>query len=180
MKELQGTKTQANLIAAFAGESQARNKYTYFADKAEKDGFVQISQIFKETAKNEREHAEIWFKLLNGGEIKDTATNLKDASKGENYEWTNMYPTFAKEAREEGFEHIAFLFDEVAKIEAEHEKRFLKLLENVEGGLVFSRDEEKIWICSNCGHIVIGKEVPNMCPVCKHPKAYFKLKAENY
>lgn len=180
MKDLQGTKTQANLIAAFAGESQARNKYTYFADKAEKDGFVQISQIFKETAKNEREHAEIWFKLLNGGEIKDTATNLKDASKGENYEWTNMYPTFAKEAREEGFEHIAFLFDEVAKIEAEHEKRFLKLLENVEGGLVFSRDEEKIWICSNCGHIVIGKEVPNMCPVCKHPKAYFKLKAENY
>lgn len=180
MKDLQGTKTQANLIAAFAGESQARNKYTYFADKAEKDGFVQISQIFKETAKNEREHAEIWFKLLNGGEIKNTATNLKDASKGENYEWTNMYPTFAKEAREEGFEHIAFLFDEVAKIEAEHEKRFLKLLENVEGGLVFSRDEEKIWICSNCGHIVIGKEVPNMCPVCKHPKAYFKLKAENY
>lgn len=180
MKELQGTKTQANLMAAFAGESQARNKYTYFADRAEKDGFVQISQIFKETAKNEREHAEIWFKLLNGGEIKDTATNLKDASKGENYEWTNMYPTFAKEAREEGFEHIAFLFDEVAKIEAEHEKRFLKLLENVEGGLVFSRDEEKIWICSNCGHIVIGKEVPNMCPVCKHPKAYFKLKAENY
>ncbi|MDD6620340.1 MAG: rubrerythrin family protein [Eubacteriales bacterium] len=180
MKDLQGTKTQANLIAAFAGESQARNKYTYFADKAEKDGFVQISQIFKETAKNEREHAEIWFKLLNGGEIKDTATNLKDASKGENYEWTDMYPTFAKEAREEGFEHIAFLFDEVAKIEAEHEKRFLKLLENVEGGLVFSRDEEKIWICSNCGHIVIGKEVPNMCPVCKHPKAYFKLKAENY
>lgn len=180
MKDLQGTKTQANLITAFAGESQARNKYTYFADKAEKDGFVQISQIFKETAKNEREHAEIWFKLLNGGEIKDTATNLKDASKGENYEWTNMYPTFAKEAREEGFEHIAFLFDEVAKIEAEHEKRFLKLLENVEGGLVFSRDEEKIWICSNCGHIVIGKEVPNMCPVCKHPKAYFKLKAENY
>lgn len=180
MKELQGTKTQANLMAAFAGESQARNKYTYFADKAEKDGFVQISQIFKETAKNEREHAEIWFKLLNGGEIKDTATNLQDASKGENYEWTDMYPTFAKEAREEGFEHIAFLFDEVAKIEAEHEKRFLKLLENVEGGLVFSRDEEKIWICSNCGHIVIGKEVPNMCPVCKHPKAYFKLKAENY
>lgn len=180
MKELQGTKTQANLMAAFAGESQARNKYTYFADKAEKDGFVQISQLFKETAKNEREHAEIWFKLLNGGEIKDTATNLKDASEGENYEWTDMYPTFAKEAREEGFEHIAFLFDEVAKIEAEHEKRFLKLLENVEGGLVFSRDEEKIWICSNCGHIVIGKEVPNMCPVCKHPKGYFKLKAENY
>lgn len=180
MKELQGTKTQANLMAAYAGESQARNKYDYFADKAEKDGFVQISQLFKETAKNEREHAEIWFNLLNGGGTKDTATNLKDASKSENYEWTDMYPTFAKEAREEGFEHIAFLFDEVAKIEAEHEKRFLKLLENVEGGLVFSRDEEKIWICSNCGHIVVGKEVPNMCPVCKHPKAYFKLKAENY
>ncbi|MDD6727933.1 MAG: rubrerythrin family protein [Eubacteriales bacterium] len=180
MKNLEGTKTQANLMAAFSGESQARNKYTYFADKAKEDGFVQISQIFKETAKNEQEHAKIWFKLLGGGELQDTASNLQAAADGENYEWTEMYPTFAKEAREEGFDHIAFLFDEVAKIEAQHEKRFKKLLENVQGGLVFSRDEEKIWICSNCGHIVIGKEVPNMCPVCKHPKAYFKLKAENY
>ncbi len=180
MKDLQGTKTQANLISAFAGESQARNKYTYYADKAEKDGFIQIAQIFRETAKNEREHAEIWFKLLNGGNLADTASNLKDAAQGENYEFSDMYPTFAREAREEGFEHEAFLFDEVAKIEREHEKRFLKLLENVENGLVFSRDEQKIWVCSNCGHIVVGKEVPNVCPVCKHPKAYFKLKADNY
>ena len=180
MKDLQGTKTQANLIAAFAGESQARNKYTYYANKAEKDGYIQISKIFKETANNEKEHAEIWYKLLIGGELSDTASNLKDAAAGENHEWTDMYPTFAKEAREEGFDHIAFLFDEVGKIEAEHEKRFLKLLENVENGLVFSRDEDKIWVCSNCGHIVIGKEVPNMCPVCKHIKGYFELKPENY
>ncbi len=181
MKDLQSTKTHANLIAAFAGESQARNKYTYYAAKAEKDGFVQIAEIFRETAENEREHAEIWFKLLNGGEeLPDTAANLKDAADGENYEWTDMYATFAGEAREEGFDHIAFLFDSVAKIEKEHEQRFRKLLENVENGLVFSRDEDKIWICSNCGNIIIGKEVPNQCPVCKKPKAYFKLKAENY
>ena len=180
MKNLQSTKTQANLMAAFAGESQARNKYTYYADKAEKDGFIQIAQIFRETAKNEQEHAEIWFKLLGGGELKDTASNLKDAAEGENYEWTRMYASFAEEAREEGFDHIAFLFDSVAKIEKEHEQRFRKLLENVENGLVFSRDEEKIWICSNCGNIVIGKEVPNQCPVCKKQKGYFKLKAENY
>ncbi len=180
MKDLNSTKTKANLMAAFAGESQARNKYTYYANKAEKDGFVQIAEIFRETAENEREHAEIWFKILNGGEFKDTASNLEDAANGENYEWTNMYATFAEEAREEGFDHIAFLFDSVAKIEKEHEQRFRKLLHNVENGLVFSRDEEKIWICSNCGNIVIGKEVPNVCPVCKHPKAYFKIKAENY
>ncbi len=176
---LEGTKTQANLMAAFAGECQARTKYTYFASKAKKDGFVQIANLFMETAENEKEHAKIWFKLLNDG-IKDTATNLKDAAAGENYEWTDMYAEFAKDAREEGFEHIAFLFEEVAKIEKEHEERYLKLLENVEGGLVFSRDEEKIWKCSNCGHIVIGKEAPEVCPVCAHPRAYFEIKAENY
>lgn len=180
MKDLQSTKTQANLLTAYAGESQARNKYIYYADKAEADGFIQIAEIFRETAKNEQEHAEIWYKLLNGGQLKDTATNLSDAADGENYEWTNMYDTFAKQAREEGFEHIAFLFDSVAKIEREHEMRFRKLLENVEGGLVFSRDEEKIWICSNCGNIIVGKEAPNQCPVCKKPKGYFKIKAENY
>lgn len=179
MKDLQSTKTQANLLAAFAGESQARNKYTYYAGKAEQDGFVQIAEIFRETAENEKEHAEIWFKLLNG-EIGDTASNLEDAANGENYEWTQMYADFAKEAREEGFDDIAFLFDSVAKIEKEHEERFRKLLENVENGIVFSRDEDKIWICSNCGNIIIGKEVPNQCPVCKKPKGYFKLKAENY
>ncbi len=179
MKDLQGTKTQANLLTAFAGESQARNKYTYFAGKAEKDGFKQIADIFRETAHNEQEHAEIWFKLLNG-EIGDTASNLADAADGENYEWTNMYKTFAEEAKEEGFDHIAFLFESVAKIEKEHEERFRKLLSNVENGLVFSRDEEKIWICTNCGNIVIGKEAPNQCPVCKKPKGYFELKANNY
>lgn len=180
MKDLKSTKTQANLMAAFAGESQARNKYTYYAEKAEKDGFIQIAEIFRETADNEKEHAEIWFKLLGGGELGDTASNLKDAAEGENYEWTDMYPTFAEEARREGFDHIAYLFDAVAEIEKEHEQRFRKLLENVENGLVFSRDEDKIWVCANCGNIVIGKEVPNQCPVCKHPKGYFKIKAENY
>lgn len=180
MKDLKGTKTQANLMAAFAGESQARNKYTYYASKAKKDGFVQISKIFEETANNEKEHAKIWFKLLHDGEIPDTAANLLDAAEGENYEWTDMYARFAEEAKEEGFDHIAFLFEEVGKIEKEHEERYRKLLANVEGGLVFSRDEDKIWICSNCGHIVIGKEVPNMCPVCKHLKSYFELKPENY
>ncbi|MCI9642192.1 MAG: rubrerythrin family protein [Eubacterium sp.] len=179
MMNLEGTKTQANLMAAFAGECQARTKYTYFASKAKKDGFVQIANLFMETAENEKEHAKIWFKLLNDG-IKDTATNLKEAAAGENYEWTDMYAEFAKDAREEGFAHIAYLFEEVAKIEKEHEERYLKLLENVEGGLVFSRDEEKIWKCSNCGHIVIGKEAPEVCPVCSHPRAYFEIKAENY
>ncbi|MCM1286035.1 MAG: rubrerythrin family protein [Acetobacter sp.] len=180
MNNLQGTKTQANLMAAYAGESQARNKYTYYAAKAEKDGFVQIADIFRETADNEKEHAEIWFKYLNGEELADTQTNLQDAADGENYEWTDMYATFAKEAREEGFDHIAFLFEQVAKIEREHEKRFRKLLDNVKNGLVFSRDEDKIWICSNCGNVIIGKEAPNACPVCKKPKAYFKIKNENY
>lgn len=180
MNNLQGTKTQANLMAAYAGESQARNKYTYYAAKAEKDGFVQIADIFRETADNEKEHAEIWFKYLNSEELADTQTNLQDAADGENYEWTDMYAAFAKEAKEEGFDHIAFLFEQVAKIEKEHEKRFRKLLENVKNGLVFSRDEDKIWICSNCGNIIIGKEAPNACPVCKKPKAYFKIKSENY
>ena len=178
MAELKGSKTEQNLWTAFAGESQARNKYTYFASKAKKDGYVQISKIFEETAANETEHAEIWFKLLNG--IGTTAENLEAAAQGENYEWTEMYATMAKEAREEGFDHIAFLFEEVAKIEKEHEDRYRRLLANVEGGLVFSRDGEMIWQCSNCGHIHVGKQAPEMCPVCAHPKAYFQLKAENY
>ena len=178
MAELKGSKTEQNLWTAFAGESQARNKYTYFASKAKKDGYVQISKIFEETAGNEKEHAKIWFKLLNG--IGTTAENLEAAAQGENYEWTEMYATMAKEAREEGFDHIAFLFEEVAKIEKEHEDRYRRLLANVEGGLVFSRDGEMIWQCSNCGHIHVGKQAPEMCPVCAHPKAYFQLKAENY
>ncbi len=178
--ELKGSKTEQNLMAAFAGESQARNKYTYFASKAKKDGYEQIAAIFQETADNEKEHAKMWFKLLNGGEISDTAENLKAAAAGENYEWTDMYATFAKEAKEEGFNHIAFLFEEVAKIEKEHEERYLKLLANVKDGLVFSKDGDRIWKCRNCGHIVIGKSAPEVCPVCAHPKAYFEIKAENY
>ena len=178
MKDLKGTKTEANLAAAFAGESQARNKYTYYASKAKKEGFVQISNLFLETAANEKEHAEIWFKLLGG--IGTTAENLEAAAQGENYEWTDMYATMAKEAKEEGFDHIAFLFEEVAKIEKEHEDRYRKLLANVEGGLVFSRDGDMIWQCSNCGHIHVGKEAPEVCPVCAHPRDYFQLKAENY
>lgn len=166
-------------MAAFAGESEARNKYTYYASKAKKDGYVQISKIFEETAANEKEHAKIWFKLLKDG-IGATADNLADAASGENYEWTEMYPTFAKEAHEEGFEHIAYLFEQVAKIEKEHEERYKKLLENIEGGIVFSRDEEMIWQCSNCGHIVVGKKAPEVCPVCAHPQAYFEIKADNY
>ncbi len=178
--ELKGSKTEANLWAAFAGESQARNKYTYYASKAKKEGYVQIAKLFEETAANEKEHAKIWFKLLHGGEIGTTAENLKDAAAGENYEWTDMYATFAKEAKEEGFTEIAALFEGVAKIEKEHEERYLKLLANVEGDLVFSRDGECIWQCSNCGHIVVGKKAPELCPICKHPKAYFEIKAENY
>ena len=178
MPELKGSKTEQNLWTSFAGESQARNKYTYFASKAKKDGFVQISKIFEETAANEKEHAEIWFKLLGG--IGSTAENLAAAAEGENYEWTDMYATMAKEAEEEGFDHIAFLFSEVAKIEKEHEERYRKLLANVEGGLVFSRDGDMIWQCSNCGHIHVGKQAPEVCPVCAHPRDYFQLKAENY
>lgn len=178
MKDLKGTKTEKNLWEAFAGESQARNKYTYFASKAKKDGYVQIAKIFEETAANEKEHAEIWFKLLNG--IGSTAENLKSAAEGENYEWTDMYDQMAKDAKEEGFDHIAFLFEQVGKIEKEHEERYRKLLANVEGGLVFSRDGDMIWQCSNCGHIVVGKQAPELCPICAHPQAYFEIKAENY
>ncbi|MFY9199052.1 MAG: ferritin family protein, partial [Acutalibacteraceae bacterium] len=166
MANLKGTKTEANLMEAFAGESQARNKYSYYASKAKKDGYVQIAALFEETANNEKEHAKIWFKLLNDGAIPDTATNLLDAAQGENFEWTDMYARMAKEAREEGFDDIATLFEEVGKIEKEHEERYRKLLENVKGGLVFSKDEEMIWQCSNCGHIVVGKSAPDLCPVC--------------
>ena len=177
---LKGTQTEANLQTAFAGESQARNKYTYFASKAKKEGYVQIANIFEETAKNEQEHAKIWFKLLNGGAIGTTAENLLAAAEGENYEWTDMYAGFAKTAREEGFNEIADLFDGVAAIEKEHEERYKKLLENVKGGLVFSRDGDMIWQCTNCGHIVVGKQAPETCPVCAHPQAYFQIKANNY
>ena len=180
MKELKGTKTEANLWEAFAGESQARNKYTYYASKAKKDGYVQIAKIFEETANNEKEHAKSWFKLLHEGGIPDTPANLLDAATGENYEWTDMYDRMAKEAKEEGFDHIAFLFESVGKIEKEHEERYRKLLKNVEDEIVFSREGDKIWQCSNCGHIVVGKQAPEMCPVCAHPKAYFEIKAENY
>ena len=177
--ELKGSKTEANLQAAFAGESQARNKYTYFASKARKDGYVQIAEIFEETANNEKEHAKMWYKLLNNG-IGTTEENLLAAAEGENYEWTDMYATFAKEAREEGFDHIAVLFEKVADIEKEHEERYRKLLSNVKGGLVFSRDNEMVWVCSNCGHVHVGKAAPQVCPVCAHPQAYFEIKAENY
>ena len=180
MAELTGTKTEKNLMAAFAGESQARNKYTYFASVAKKEGYEQIAAIFEETAQNEKEHAKIWFKLLNGGKIPTTTENLKAAADGENYEWTDMYDKFAKEAKEEGFDKIAYLFEAVGKIEKEHEERYKKLLENVEGELVFSKDGDKIWKCRNCGHIVIGKQAPEVCPVCEHPKAFFEIKAENY
>ena len=178
MKDLKGTKTEKNLQTAFAGESQARNKYTYYASKAKKDGYEQIAAIFEETANNEKEHAKLWFKLLHGG-IPDTLTNLADAAAGENYEWTDMYATFAKEAKEEGFDHIAKLFEGVAKIEKRHEERYRKLIENIEGGLVFSRDGDMIWECRNCGHIHIGKEAPEVCPVCAHPRAYFELHKTN-
>ncbi|MBQ4156503.1 MAG: rubrerythrin family protein [Clostridia bacterium] len=178
--ELKGTKTEKNLLEAFAGESMARNKYTYFASKAKKDGFVQISKIFEETAANEKEHAKLWYKYLNGGSVSDTATNLKDAAEGENFEWTDMYARMAKEAREEGFEEIALKFEYVAKVEKEHEERYRKLLANVEGDLVFSKDGDVIWQCINCGHIVVGKKAPEICPTCNHPQSYFQLKPENY
>ena len=179
MKELKGTKTEKNLQEAFAGESQARNKYTYFASKAKKDGFVQIANIFEETAANEKEHAKIWFKLLHDG-IPSTVENLKDAAEGENYEWTDMYAGFAKEAREEGFEHIAMLFEKVGEIEKEHEERYRKLLANIKEEMVFEREEEVAWECLNCGHIHYGKKAPEVCPVCAHPKAYFMLQEKNY
>ena len=178
--ELKGSKTEQNLMTAFAGESQARNKYTYFASKAKKEGYEQIAAIFQETADNEKEHAKMWFKLLNGGEIGTTAENLNAAADGENYEWTDMYAEFAKIAKEEGFDHIAYLFEEVGKIEKEHEERYRKLLKNVEDKLVFTKDGDSIWQCRNCGHIVIGKSAPEVCPVCNHPQSYFEIKKENY
>lgn len=175
-----GTQTEKNLEAAFAGESQARNKYTYFASKAKKEGFEQISALFLKTADNEKEHAKMWFKELNGGEIPSTLDNLAAAADGENFEWTDMYDEFAKTAKEEGFDRIAYLFESVAAIEKEHEARYRKLIENVEGGLVFSKDGDAIWKCRNCGHIVVGKQAPEVCPVCAHPQSYFEIKAENY
>ena len=178
--ELKGSKTEQNLMTAFAGESQARNKYTYWASKAKKDGYEQIAAIFEETANNEKEHAKMWFKLLEGGSIKSTEENLKAAADGENYEWTDMYAEFAKVAKEEGFDHIAFLFESVAQIEKHHEERYRKLLKNIDDKLVFSNDGDTIWICRNCGHIVVGKEAPTVCPVCAHPQSYFERKADNY
>ena len=180
MKDLKGTKSEKNLQEAFAGESQARNKYSYFASKAKKDGFVQIAAIFEETAANEKEHAKIWYKLLHGGSVGSTLDNLVDAANGENYEWTDMYARFAEDAKAEGFDEIAFLFEEVGKIEKEHEERYRKLLANIQGDLVFSREGDVIWQCSNCGHICVGKKAPELCPVCAHPQAYFQIKAENY
>ena len=179
MKELKGTKTEQNLATAFAGESQARNKYTYYASKAKKEGYEQISELFLETANNEKEHAKIWFKLLHDG-IADTAANLKDAAAGENYEWTEMYAQFAKEAKEEGFDKIAYLFQAVGEIEKGHEERYLALLKNVEDQTAFAKEEVVVWQCRNCGHIHIGKTAPDVCPVCEHPKAYFQIVAKNY
>ena len=180
MKELKGTKTERNLQEAFAGESQARNKYSYWASKAKKDGYQQIAAIFEETAANEKEHATMWFKLLEGGAIKSTVENLKAAADGENFEWTDMYERMAREAEEEGFTEIAEKFRGVAKIEKAHEERYRKLLKNIEDEIVFSRDGDRIWQCRNCGHIVVGPKAPEECPVCNHPQSYFELKAENY
>jgi rubrerythrin len=178
--ELKGSKTEQNLREAFAGESQARNKYTFFASKAKKEGYEQIAAIFEETANNEKEHAKMWFKYLEGGDILDTVSNLKAAAEGENYEWTDMYDRMAKEAEEEGFKEIATKFRMVGAIEKEHEERYKKLLNNVDDELVFSSDEDCIWICRNCGHVVIGKKAPLVCPVCAHPQSYFEKKAQNY
>ena len=178
--ELKGSKTEANLLAAFAGESQARNKYTYYASQAKKDGYEQIASIFEETANNEKEHAKLWFKELHGGSVPSTIENLKDAAHGENYEWTEMYKEFAETAREEGFDNIAILFEKVGEIEKHHEERYMKLVGNIENNLVFERNEEKIWICRNCGHVYYGETAPIICPVCKHPQSYQEMKAENY
>lgn len=180
MADLKGSRTEANLMAAFAGESQAGTKYTFFASKAKKDGYVQIANIFEETAANEKEHAKMWYKLLHGGSVGSTLENLKDAADGENYEWTDMYDTFAKEARAEGFEEIAILFEMVGAVEKEHEERYRKLIANLENGLVFSKDGDTVWQCLNCGHICVGKKAPEVCPVCAHPQAYFQVKPENY
>ena len=178
--ELRGSKTEQNLMVAFAGESQARNKYTYYASKAKKDGYEQIAAIFEETANNEKEHAKMWFKELHGGSVPSTIENLKDAAEGENYEWTDMYDSFAKTALEEGFVELAEKFRMVAAIEKEHEERYRKLLKNINDSVVFSKDNECIWVCRNCGHVVIGKKAPEVCPVCAHPQAYFEMKANNY
>lgn len=180
MENLKGTKTEKNLMEAFAGESQARNKYTYYASKARKDGFEQIAAIFEETANNEKEHAKLWFKLLHDEDIPSTAENLKAAAEGENFEWTDMYDRMAKEAKEEGFDRIAYLFEAVGKIEKEHEERYKKLIDNINNDLVFSSEGDTIWICRNCGHIVIGKKAPEVCPVCSHAKSFFERKANNY
>lgn len=177
--DLKGSRTEANLMSAFAGESMAANKYTYFASKARKDGYEQIASIFEETAGNEREHARLWYKILHGG-IGDTLENLGHAAEGENYEWTDMYDRFAREAKEEGFDAIAGLFEKVAAIEKQHEERYRKLIQNIEQGIVFSRDGDTIWICRNCGHVVIGKQAPQVCPVCGHPQSFFEIKADNY
>ena len=178
--ELRGSKTEQNLKTAFAGESEARNKYTYYASQAKKDGYVQISKIFEETANNEKEHAKIWFKLLHDGAVPDTIKNLEDAADGENYEWTDMYARFAKEAQEEGFDTIAALFTLVGKIEKEHEERYRKLLAAVKDGTVFEKKEKVVWECSNCGHTFEGENALELCTVCKHPKAYFYMKPQNY
>ena len=180
MKDLKGTKTEKNLQEAFAGESKARNKYTYYASKARKDGYEQIAALFEETAQNEKEHAKLWFKYLEGGDIKDTVSNLKDAAAGENYEWTDMYARMAKEAEEEGFKEIAAKMRMVGAIEKHHEERYRKLVGNIEDGVVFSRDGDRIWKCRNCGHIVIGPKAPKVCPVCAHPQSFFEINAENY
>jgi rubrerythrin len=180
MKDFKGTKTEKNLQEAFAGESQARNKYTYFASKARKEGYEQIAAIFEETALNEKEHAKIWFKYLEGGAIKDTKSNLEAAAAGENFEWTDMYDRMAKEAEEEGFDEIAAKFRMVGEIEKHHEERYKKLVGNLESGVVFSRDNERIWKCRNCGHIIVGKYAPTVCPVCNHPQSYFEIDAQNY
>lgn len=180
MKDLKGTKTEKNLATAFAGESQAHTKYLYYASQAKKDGYVQMSRIFEETALNEKEHAKLWFKYLHDGAIPETSLNLADAAAGENYEWTDMYATFAKEAKEEGFNEIASKFKMVGDIEKAHEERYRKLLKNIEDSVVFSREGECVWQCANCGHIVIGKKAPKVCPVCNHAQSYFELRAENY
>ncbi len=177
---LKGTKTEQNLMAAFAGESQARNKYTYYASKAKKEGYEQIAAIFEETANNEKEHAKMWFKLLHEDQVPSTIENLEDAANGENYEWTEMYAEFAKIAREEGFEKIAFLFDGVAKIEKEHEERYKALLANIKEGKVFEKESKTMWVCRNCGHVHFGEKAPEVCPICAHPQAYFELRATNY
>lgn len=180
MKSLKGTKTEKNLMDAFAGESMARNKYTYYASKARKDGYQQIADIFEETARNEKEHAKLWFKYLHDGDVPDTATNLEDAANGENYEWTSMYDKMAREAEEEGFPEIAFKMRGVAAIEKHHEERYRRLLENIKSGIVFSRDGDRMWLCLNCGHIHFGKHAPQVCPVCNHPQSFFEIAPENF